>query len=173
MDPELAAARAEIARLSEALKEMGVRLTLVEGKEKGVGIEWPVPRRVDAATKAGLLELIDGALAAGWEHRRACAYLEIKASRAWRWERRRAAGCLEDQPAGGHPVHGLLDGVAHLNRRQGADPGCPCPPPGRRQRIGDRARSDALAQCRGRISHAAPAISTVSSSPRSRPPANA
>jgi transposase len=33
-DPELAAARAEIARLSEALKEMGVRLMLAEGKER-------------------------------------------------------------------------------------------------------------------------------------------
>ncbi|MGH6781531.1 MAG: hypothetical protein ACREEO_00640 [Phenylobacterium sp.] len=32
IDPELAEARAEIARLSEALKEMGVRLMLVEGK---------------------------------------------------------------------------------------------------------------------------------------------
>ena len=31
-DPELAAARAEIGRLSEALKEMGVRLMLAEGK---------------------------------------------------------------------------------------------------------------------------------------------
>jgi transposase len=31
-DPELAAARAEIARLTEALKEMGVRLMLAEGK---------------------------------------------------------------------------------------------------------------------------------------------
>jgi transposase len=31
-DPELVAARAEIARLSEALKEMGVRLMLVETK---------------------------------------------------------------------------------------------------------------------------------------------
>jgi hypothetical protein len=31
-DPELAAAKAEIARLSEALKEMSVRLMLVEGK---------------------------------------------------------------------------------------------------------------------------------------------
>ena len=31
-DPELVAARAEIARLSEALKEMGVRLMLLEGK---------------------------------------------------------------------------------------------------------------------------------------------
>ena len=32
IDPELADARAEVARLSEALKEMGVRLMLVEGK---------------------------------------------------------------------------------------------------------------------------------------------
>ena len=32
VDPELAEARAEVARLSEALKEMGVRLMLAEGK---------------------------------------------------------------------------------------------------------------------------------------------
>jgi transposase len=32
VDPELASARAEIARLSEAIKEMGVRLMLAEGK---------------------------------------------------------------------------------------------------------------------------------------------
>jgi len=32
IDHELQAARAEIARLGEALKEMGVRLMLVEGK---------------------------------------------------------------------------------------------------------------------------------------------
>jgi len=32
IDPELAEARAEIARLSEAIKEMGVRLMLAEGK---------------------------------------------------------------------------------------------------------------------------------------------
>ena len=31
-DPELAAAKAEIARLTEAIKEMGVRLMLAEGK---------------------------------------------------------------------------------------------------------------------------------------------
>jgi transposase len=31
-DPELTAAKAEIARLTEALKEMGVRLMLAEGK---------------------------------------------------------------------------------------------------------------------------------------------
>jgi len=34
VDPELVAARAEIARLAEALKEMGVRLMLAEGKER-------------------------------------------------------------------------------------------------------------------------------------------
>ncbi|MGO9960845.1 MAG: hypothetical protein ACLP50_33520 [Solirubrobacteraceae bacterium] len=34
VDPEFAGARAEIARLSEALKEMGVRLMLAEGKER-------------------------------------------------------------------------------------------------------------------------------------------
>ena len=34
IDPELAEAKAEIARLSEALKEMGVRLMLAEGKER-------------------------------------------------------------------------------------------------------------------------------------------
>jgi len=34
VDPELAAPRAEIARLSEALKEIGVRLMLTEGKER-------------------------------------------------------------------------------------------------------------------------------------------
>ena len=33
-DPELAMARGEIARLSEALKEMAVKVTLLEGKER-------------------------------------------------------------------------------------------------------------------------------------------
>jgi putative transposase len=44
----------------------------------------------------------------GWEHRRACRYLELAESRAWRWRERRAAGRLDDRPAGGHAVHGLL-----------------------------------------------------------------
>ena len=50
-----------------------------------MGLSGPVPRRVDAATKAGLLELIDQATAAGWEHRRAGRYLELAEGRAWRW----------------------------------------------------------------------------------------
>jgi transposase len=40
-DLELEAARVEAARLGEALKELAVKLVLVEGK--GVGTEWPGP----------------------------------------------------------------------------------------------------------------------------------
>ena len=74
-----------------------------------MGLSGPVPRRVEAATKAGMLELIDAATASGWEHRRACAYLQLGEARAWRWRERREAGCLQDRAAGGHAVHGLLD----------------------------------------------------------------
>src|SRR3954465_11225329 len=102
-DPELVAARAEIARLSEALKEMGVRLMLAEGK-RALGLNGRVPRRVDAAVKHALLELVDRAVADGWDHRRACAYLELGEGRAWRWRERRAAGTLDDRASGGHPV---------------------------------------------------------------------
>jgi putative transposase len=58
--------------------------------------------------------LIDQAVAAGWDERRACAYLKVARSRAWRWQQRRAAGTtLEDRAAGGHAVHGLLDEERH------------------------------------------------------------
>ena len=65
-----------------------------------MGLSGRIPRRVEAATKAGVLDLIDDAIAAGWEHRRACAYLELGEARAWRWRERRAAGCLADREAG-------------------------------------------------------------------------
>ncbi len=74
-----------------------------------MGLSGRIPRRVDSAAKAGLLELIDRAVKDGWSHRRACQSLELKESRAWRWRTRRAADRLIDRPAGGHPVHGLLD----------------------------------------------------------------
>lgn len=61
---------------------------------------------MDAATKAQLLELIDEAIAGGWEHRRACGYLELSESRAWRWRRRRDSNCLDDGRPGS-AVHGL------------------------------------------------------------------
>jgi putative transposase len=62
---------------------------------------------VDAATKQQLLlGLIDEAIAGGWEHRRACGYLELDEGRAGRWRRRRDGGCLDDSKPG-NAVHGL------------------------------------------------------------------
>jgi len=52
--------------------------------------------------------LIDGAVAEGWDHRRACRVLGLKESRAWRWRIRRDGDRLADRPGGGRPVHGLL-----------------------------------------------------------------
>lgn len=63
---------------------------------------------MDAATKTGLLALLDAAVGGGWDHGRACRLLELKESRAFRWRRRRDQGQLNDEAAGGHPVHGLL-----------------------------------------------------------------
>ncbi len=68
----------------------------------------PIPRRVEAATKAGLLDLLDEALGAGWNLRRACGALELPERRAHRWITRRARGRLADKTPGGSPAHGLL-----------------------------------------------------------------
>ena len=73
-----------------------------------MGLSGPVPRRVDAATKAGLLRLIDEATSAGWPHRRVCEYLQLAEGRAWRWYERREAGRLEDDRSGAGAVHRLL-----------------------------------------------------------------
>jgi putative transposase len=75
-----------------------------------LGLSGPIPRRVDAATKAGLLDLLDEALDAGWAVRRSCGALELPERRAHRWIARRARGQLVDAAAGGSPAHGLLPG---------------------------------------------------------------
>ena len=60
VDPELVESRAEIARLSEALKEMGVRSMLAEGEGAGAFAHTPPicddPRRVavDVGSNRGL-----------------------------------------------------------------------------------------------------------------------
>jgi transposase InsO family protein len=65
---------------------------------------------VSAETKLELLGLIDGALAEGWAHARACRVLDLADVRAHRWRARlRETGTLEDRDPGGGPVHGLLD----------------------------------------------------------------
>ena len=73
-----------------------------------MGLSGRVPRRVDAATKAGLLDLIDEAVKAGWKIRRACSVLELGEVRAHRWYARRARGKLTDTKPGGSPMHGIL-----------------------------------------------------------------
>jgi transposase InsO family protein len=64
---------------------------------------------VDAATKAGLLALLEQAAGQGWTVRATCQVLEVSELRVYRWLGRRAAGQLVDQPPGGSPMHGLLD----------------------------------------------------------------
>jgi len=73
-----------------------------------LGLSGPVPARVEAATKTGLLDLVDEAVAAGWSLRRACHELDLGEVRAHRWRARRGLGRLGDLPPGGSPMHGLL-----------------------------------------------------------------
>ena len=69
----------------------------------------PVPPRVDASVKAGMLDLIDHACEHGWPVRAACAAIGLDHLRAARWASRRSQDRLADLPPGGNPVHGLLD----------------------------------------------------------------
>jgi transposase InsO family protein len=73
-----------------------------------LGLSGRVPGRVEAAPKAGLLDLLDEAVDAGWSLRRACHVLELSERRAYRWQTRRARGQLADRAPGGQPMHGLL-----------------------------------------------------------------
>jgi len=76
---------------------------------KGVGLSGRVPPRVDQATKAGLLDLLEQACGQGWTVRAACQVLEVSELRVYRWLGRRAADQLQDHTPGGSPMHGLLD----------------------------------------------------------------
>ena len=61
-------------------------------------------------TKLELLGLVDGAVAAGWAHARACRVLQIADVRVHRWRARlRETGSLEDRRPVGTPVHRILD----------------------------------------------------------------
>jgi transposase InsO family protein len=64
---------------------------------------------VSARTKLEQLGLIDGAVAVGWAHARACRVLDLADVRAHRWRQRlRETGSLEDGDPGGGAVHGIL-----------------------------------------------------------------
>jgi putative transposase len=73
-----------------------------------LGLSGRVPARVDVATKAELLDLLDEAVDAGWTLRRVCHELELPERRAHRWIARRGCGRLADAAPGGSPMHGLL-----------------------------------------------------------------
>lgn len=68
----------------------------------------PVPPRVHAEVKAGLLDLVDHAVERGWSARRACALLGLEHARHADWVQRRVAGRLDDLSPGGNPVHAIL-----------------------------------------------------------------
>jgi transposase InsO family protein len=69
----------------------------------------PIPTRVDSAVKAGLLCLVEDAVAAGWTLSRVCGLLEVDRSRLWRWKTRQHHDRLEDARPGGRAIHGLLE----------------------------------------------------------------
>jgi putative transposase len=69
----------------------------------------PVPPRVDATVKAGLLTLVEHAVEqGGWSLARAAATLRIDEVRVARWFARREVGQLVDAPGGGPALHALL-----------------------------------------------------------------
>ena len=64
---------------------------------------------MSAGIKLELLGLIDGAVAEGWAHARACRVVDLADSRAHHWRQRlRETGTLEDRDPGGGAVHGIL-----------------------------------------------------------------
>jgi len=63
---------------------------------------------VDATVKAGLLDLVDYAVEAGWSRRRAAGLLGLDEDRVRRWDERRAGDRLEDARPGGTVMHALL-----------------------------------------------------------------
>ena len=72
-----------------------------------MGVTAGVPPRVGAGAKAALLDLVVGAVGAGWSTARACAVLELDGRRCRRWQHRRGAGRLDDNAAGGAAVHAI------------------------------------------------------------------
>jgi hypothetical protein len=61
-----------------------------------LGLSGRVPARVDAATKAALLDLVAQAIGQGWTVRAACRVLELGELRCYRWLGRRTVDALAD-----------------------------------------------------------------------------
>ena len=69
----------------------------------------PVPPRVDAPVKQGLLALVEHAGERGWSMRRSCALLGLDPDRVADWRARARSDRLADLACGGGAVHGLLE----------------------------------------------------------------
>ena len=68
--------------------------------ESELGLNGPIPTRVDAAVKEAVLGLVEDAVDAGWGGvSRICGLLEVDRARVWRWKTRQLAG---------RAIHGLL-----------------------------------------------------------------
>ncbi len=66
----------------------------------------PVPARVDATVKAGLLGLVDQVVGQGWTVQAVCEVLQISRRRVERWQQRRTE--LVDRKPGGVAVNSVL-----------------------------------------------------------------
>ena len=73
-----------------------------------MGLNGPIPTRVDSTVKAALLCLVEDAVAAGWTLSRVGGLLEVDRARLWRWKTRQQTGRLDDARPGGRAIHGLL-----------------------------------------------------------------
>lgn len=71
-----------------------------------MAVTGPIPARVDAAGKAGLLALVDHATGAGWSVQAACDLVQIRLRRVERWQHRRTEPA--DRRPGGVAVNSLL-----------------------------------------------------------------
>lgn len=102
---ELDQARAEIDRLTHAVTEQAAGLVVLEEK-RGLGLmpTEPVPAGVGAATKQGLLDLVDYAAGRGWPASKTCEVLGLSERRHRRFRRRQDSGKkLDDGRPGASP----------------------------------------------------------------------
>jgi transposase InsO family protein len=70
----------------------------------------PVPTRVEAEVKVGLLDLVDHATGGGWSVRSACGVLGLNPDRVWRWRRQRRSGesLTDARPGPAEALHQIL-----------------------------------------------------------------
>ena len=66
----------------------------------------PIPARVDAAGKAGLLDVVEHAVGEGWSLQAVCDVLKVSRRRVERWQQRRTD--LVDRKPGALAVNSLL-----------------------------------------------------------------